>query len=74
MSKAQLVITAVVHEGRSKSEVARDYAVSRQWVHQLVMRYQADGAAAFRPRSRRPQSNACAIVPWHPMTTDNAPP
>jgi len=33
MSKAQLVITAVVLEGRSKSEVARDYDVSRYWVH-----------------------------------------
>ena len=30
MSKAQLVIAAVVVEGRSKSEVARDYDVSRQ--------------------------------------------
>ena len=29
MSKAQLVITAVVLEGRSKSEVARDYGLSR---------------------------------------------
>jgi hypothetical protein len=29
MSKAQLVITAVVVEGRSKSEVAREYEVSR---------------------------------------------
>ena len=27
MSKGQLVITAVVVEGRSKSEVARDYEV-----------------------------------------------
>jgi hypothetical protein len=35
MSKAQLVITAVVLEGRSKSQVARDYDLSRQWVHQL---------------------------------------
>jgi Winged helix-turn helix len=52
MSKAQLVITAVVLEGRSKSEVARDYDLSRQWVHQLVTRYQADGAAAFEPHSR----------------------
>jgi hypothetical protein len=33
MSKAQLVITAVVLEGRGKSQVARDYDVSRQWVH-----------------------------------------
>jgi hypothetical protein len=29
MSKARLIITAVVVEGRSKSEVARDYDVSR---------------------------------------------
>ena len=43
MSKAQLVITAVVLEGRSKSEVARDYDLSRFWVHQLVNRYHADG-------------------------------
>jgi transposase len=38
MSKAQLVITAVVLEGRSKSDVARDYDVSRQWVQQLCKR------------------------------------
>jgi transposase len=39
MSKAQLVIAAVMLEGRSKSEVARDYDVSRFWVQQLVKRY-----------------------------------
>jgi transposase len=33
---AQLVVTAVVVEGRSKSEVARDYGVSRRWVITLV--------------------------------------
>jgi hypothetical protein len=49
MSKAQLVITAVVLEGRSKSEVARDYDLSRQWVHQLVTRYHADGAGLAGP-------------------------
>ena len=63
MSKAQLVITAVVLEGRSKTAVARDYDVSRQWVHRLVARYQAQGAAAFEPRSRRPHTNAHAISP-----------
>ena len=50
----QLVITAVVLEGRSKSEVARDYDVCRTWVQQLVRRYEAEGNAAFAPRSRRP--------------------
>jgi transposase InsO family protein len=57
MSMARVVITAVVLEGRSKSEVARDYGVSRRWVQTLVARYQAEGEAAFEPRSRRPRSN-----------------
>src|SRR6516225_2402738 len=61
MSKAQLVITAVVLEGRSKTEVARDYDLSRQWVHQLVTRYHADGPAAFEPRSRRPHHHRQAV-------------
>lgn len=47
MSKGQLIITAVVLEGRSKSEVARDYEVSRTWVQQLCKRYRTEGAAAF---------------------------
>jgi transposase InsO family protein len=58
MSKAQL---AVVLEGRSKSEVARDYDVSRYWVQQLVKRYETEGAAAFEPRSRRPHHNPRAL-------------
>jgi transposase InsO family protein len=61
MSKAQLVITAVMLEGRSKSEVARDYDVSRTWVQQLCRRYDAEGAAAFEPRSRRPHHNPRAV-------------
>lgn len=63
MSKAQLVITAVVLEGRSKSDVARDYHVSRYWVQQLVKRYEAEGPAAFTPRSRRPHTNPNAVDP-----------
>lgn len=55
MSLARLLITAVVVEGRSKSEVARDYRVSRYWVQTLVKRFAAEGAAAFEPRSRRPR-------------------
>lgn len=54
MSKAKLVITAVVIEGRSASEVARTYGVARSWVYKLVARYRAEGEAAFEPRSRRP--------------------
>jgi transposase-like protein len=61
MSKAQLVITAVVVEGRSKSEVARDYNISRYWVQQLCRRYQTEGGAAFEPRSRRPHASQHAV-------------
>src|SRR4249920_93735 len=61
MSMARLVITAVTVEGRSKSEVARDYGVSRVWVQKLVRRYQREGPAAFEPRSRRPHSNPRAV-------------
>jgi len=52
---ARLVVTAVVVEGRSKSEVARDYGVSRRWVITLVQRFLAEGDAGLEPRSRRPQ-------------------
>ena len=54
MSLGRLVITAVKELGRSKSEVARDYKVSRRWVHTLVKRYEAEGETGLEPRSRRP--------------------
>ena len=54
MSRARLVITAVVLEGRSVREVAAAYGVSRSWIHELVARYGVEGEAAFEPRSRRP--------------------
>ncbi|HEY5201575.1 MAG TPA: IS481 family transposase [Acidothermaceae bacterium] len=59
---ARVVITAVVVEHRSKSEVARDYGVSRVWVQKLVKRYLAEGDAAFEPRSRRPHTNPRRVV------------
>jgi len=61
MSLAELVIVSVKVEGRSKSEVAGDYKISRYWVQQLVKRYEAEGEAAFTPRSRRPHSNPRAV-------------
>ena len=61
MSLAELVIISVTVEGRSKSEVARDYKISRYWVQQLVKRYEAEGESAFEPRSRRPHTNPRAI-------------
>jgi transposase-like protein len=61
MPMAQLIITAVTVEGRTKSEVARDYRVSRYWVQQLVQRYEREGPIAFQPRSRRPHSSPDAV-------------
>lgn len=57
MSKARLVITAVIVEGRSQSEVSREYGVSQGWISRLVARYHREGEAAFAPRSRRPHSS-----------------
>ena len=56
MSKARVIITAVIIEGRSQAQVARDYGVSQAWVSRLVARYRAEGDSAFRPRSRRPRT------------------
>ena len=61
MALAELVITSVKVEGRTKSEVARDYRVSRYWVHQLVKRFEAEGESAYQPRSRRPHTNPRAV-------------
>ncbi|CUR60257.1 transposase [metagenome] len=63
MSKARLVITAVIIEGRTQSEVAKTYGVSKGWVSKLITRYNTDGEAAFEPRSRRPKSSPGALEP-----------
>ena len=61
MSKARLVITAVFVEKRSVSEAARTYGVARSWIYKLLARYEAEGEAAFEPRSRRPKTSPAAI-------------
>lgn len=60
MSKARLVITAITVEKRRVSEVARSYGVARSWVYTLLARHEAEGEAAFEPRSRRtPEPSFC---------------
>jgi transposase InsO family protein len=63
MSKARLIITAVILEGRSQAEVAREYGVSKGWVSKLVARYRAEGAAAFEAKSKRPKTSPNATAP-----------
>jgi transposase InsO family protein len=57
-----LVITAVIVEGRSQSEVSREYGVSQPWISRLVARYRAEGEAAFEPRSRRPHTSPARLA------------
>jgi transposase InsO family protein len=63
VSKARLVITAVVLEGRPAAEVAAEYGVSRSWLYELLARYRAEGDAAFEPRSTRPHRSPTATAP-----------
>ena len=61
MSKARLVITAVIVEKRPVSEVARSYGVARSWIYALLARYREEGEGAFEARSRRPKTSPRAI-------------
>ena len=61
MSKARLVITAVVEQHRPVREVAASYGVARSWVYELLARWRVEGEAAFEPRSRRPHSCPAAV-------------
>jgi len=63
MSRARLVITAVVFEHRGVREVGRAYGVSPGWVSRLVARYREEGEAAFEARSRRPRQSPTATPP-----------
>jgi transposase InsO family protein len=60
VSRARLVITAVVVEHRTVAEVSATYGVHRAWVYRLLARYRAEGDAAFQPRSRRPKTSPTA--------------
>jgi transposase len=62
-SKARLVITALFVDQQKPAEVAARYGVHRSWVYKLKARYQADGEAAFEPRSRRPKTSPTATPP-----------
>lgn len=61
MSKARLVITTIEIEGRSVTDVAKAYGVSRSWIYELLARYRTEGDTAFEPHSRRPKTSPTAI-------------
>ena len=53
----QMVIDAVLIEGRSVREVAVSFGRSKSWVHDLVVRYRLEGDAALEVKSRRPATS-----------------
>jgi transposase InsO family protein len=50
-------VLAVIAEGRTVSEVAVQWGVSRQSVHSWLVRYEAEGLAGLSDRSHRPVSS-----------------
>jgi hypothetical protein len=53
VSKARLLITAVVREHVSQAGAVRRYGVGPGWVSKLMARWRQEGEAAYEPRSRR---------------------
>ena len=48
-------VLAVVSDGRTVTEVARDLSVSRQTLHQWLGRYEDEGLEGLANRSHRPR-------------------
>ena len=57
MVVAQMVVDAVVLEGRTVREVAASFGVSKSWVHKMVQRFRAEGPDGLEARSRAPRRN-----------------
>lgn len=51
-----VIVRAVREQGLTHAEAAARFGVSRQWVHTLVRRYDADGIDGVTPRSRAPHA------------------
>ena len=50
------IVDAVVLEGWSPTQIARDHGISERWVFKLLRRFREGGYASLEPRSRRPKS------------------
>lgn len=61
MGMPELVVAAVLEQGRPKSEVARAYGVSRRWVITLVQRFEAEGPC----RARAAVASTAALTDTH---------
>jgi transposase-like protein len=56
-------VLAVISDGRTVTEVARDWNVSRQTLHQWLGRYEEEGFEGLANRSHRPAQCPHQIAP-----------
>lgn len=54
--KNLVIVRSALDQGLTAAQAAARFGVSRQWVHALVRRYEADGPDGLAPRSRAPKS------------------
>jgi transposase InsO family protein len=56
-------VLAVIGDGRTVSEVAKDWGVSRRTMHRWLVRYEGDGLEGLNNRSHRPAQSPHQIPP-----------
>jgi len=56
-------VLAVIADGRTVTEVASDWGVSRQTMHDWLARYEAEGLEGLNNRSHRPTHRSCRDGP-----------
>lgn len=54
--KNLVIVRSVLDQGLTVAQAAARFGVTRQWVHVLIRRYEADGAQGVAPRSTAPKS------------------
>lgn len=57
MGKNHVIILAITEQGLSYRQAAKQYGVSKSWVHKIHKRYLSEGTDAYRPQSRKPHTS-----------------
>jgi transposase InsO family protein len=57
MGKNHVIILAITTQGLSYRQAAKQYGVSKSWVHKIHKRYLVEGTDAFRAQSRKPHTS-----------------
>ena len=57
MDQNRFLVDAVIIQKRGIRAVAKDYGVSKSWVHTLITRYKQGGYDALQPHSKQPKTS-----------------